>query len=111
MGVITWKREKVSRKWKDSNSRKGGKLRPQEMDGLLRGAKSRWRNVPALPLPLPSNSGVMQHLEPISNVAVEALNRKRRSLQWEVPGNLPEVRNDCSGKNKAEGSRESAQMI
>lgn len=32
-----------SRKWKDSNSGKGGKLRPQEMDGLLRGAEVQQR--------------------------------------------------------------------
>lgn len=35
--------KRESRKWKDSHSGKGGKLRPQEMDGLLRGAKVQQR--------------------------------------------------------------------
>lgn len=53
-----------SRKWKDSNSGKGGKLRPQEMDGLLKGAEVQQRAggkmYQALPPP-PAPPGPLRH--------------------------------------------------
>lgn len=64
-----------SRKWKDSNSGKGGKLRLQEMDRLLRGAEVQQRAGREMyqrtPPPLPhhqDHSGMMQHFRLISNI-------------------------------------------